>query len=106
MEIKSLKRVGLGAVTLLSVATLAACGGNNSSSKSASKDINWFVPTEISTLDISKVTDTYSSIAIGNSGSNLLRVDKDGKLQPDLAKSVDVSEDGLTYTATLRDNLK
>ena len=106
MEIKSLKRVGLGAVTLLSVATLAACGGNNSSSKSASKDINWFVPTEISTLDISKVTDTYSSIAIGNSGSNLLRVDKDGKLQPDLAKSVDVSEDGLTYTATLRDGLK
>lgn len=106
MDIKSLKRVGLGAVTLLSVATLAACGGNNSSSKSASKDINWFVPTEISTLDISKVTDTYSSIAIGNSGSNLLRVDKDGKLQPDLAKSVDVSEDGLTYTATLRDGLK
>lgn len=88
MEIKTLKRVGLGAVTLLSAATLAACGGNNSSSKSASKDINWFVPTEISTLDISKVTDTYSSVAIGNSGSNLLRVDEKGDLKPDLAEKV------------------
>ena len=45
-------------------------------------------------------------MAIGNSESNLLRVDKNGKLQPDLAEKVDVSADGLTYTATLRDDLK
>ena len=106
MEIKNWKRVGLGAVTLLSAAVLAACGGSSSSSSSSSDEINWYTPTEISTLDISKVTDTYSSIAIGNSGSNLLRRDKDGKLQPDLAEKVEVSDDGLTYTATLRDNLK
>ena len=68
--------------------------------------INWTTSTEVLTLDASKVTDTYSSIAIGNSGSNLLRVDKKGNLQPDLAKKVEVSPDGLTYTATLRDNLK
>lgn len=57
-------------------------------------------------MDISKVTDAYSSIAIGNSGSNLLRRGEDGDLQPDLAEKVEVSDDGLTYTATLRDNLK
>ncbi len=102
---KTWKRVGLGIVTLVSTAVLAACGSSSSSS-SSTDEINWYTPTEISTLDISKVTDTYSSIAIGNSESNLYRVDKDGKLQPDLAKSVDVSEDGLTYTATLRDGLK
>ncbi|MCW8519684.1 peptide ABC transporter substrate-binding protein [Streptococcus macedonicus] len=106
MEIKNWKRVGLGAVTLLSAAVLAACGNSSSSSSSSSDEINWFIPTEISTLDISKVTDTYSSIAIGNSGSNLLRRDEDGKLQPDLAEKVEVSDDGLTYTATLRDDLK
>lgn len=106
MEIKNWKRVGLGAVTLLSAAVLAACGNSGSSSSSSSDEINWFIPTEISTLDISKVTDTYSSIAIGNSGSNLLRRDEDGELQPDLAEKVEVSDDGLTYTATLRDNLK
>ncbi|RCW17304.1 ABC transporter substrate-binding protein [Streptococcus gallolyticus] len=103
---KTWKRIGLGAVTLVSAAVLAACGGSSSSSSSSSDEINWYTPTEISTLDISKVTDTYSSIAIGNSGSNLLRRDEDGNLQPDLAESVEVSDDGLTYTATLRDNLK
>ena len=106
MEIKNWKRIGLGAVTLLSATVLAACGNSSSSSSSSSDEINWYVPTEISTLDISKVTDTYSSIAIGNSGSNLLRRDEDGELQPDLAEKVEVSDDGLTYTATLRDDLK
>ncbi|MDU6444691.1 MAG: peptide ABC transporter substrate-binding protein, partial [Streptococcus sp.] len=96
MEIKKWKRVGLGAVTLLSTVVLAACGNSSSSSASSSDEINWFIPTEISTLDISKVTDTYSSIAIGNSGSNLLRRDEDGELQPDLAEKVEVSDDGLT----------
>ena len=106
LKSKTWKRIGLGTVTLVSAAVLAACGGSSSSSSSSSDEINWYTPTEISTLDISKVTDTYSSIAIGNSGSNLLRRDKDGKLQPDLAEKVEVSDDGLTYTATLRDNLK
>lgn len=100
------KRVGLGAVTLLSAMTLAACGGSSSSSSSSKNEINWCIPTEINTLDISKNTDTYSSIAIGNSGSNLLRRNKKGELKPDLAEKVEVSDDGLTYTATLRDNLK
>ena len=106
LKSKTWKRIGLGAVTLVSAAVLAACGGRSSSSSSSSDEINWYTPTEISTLDISKVTDTYSSIAIGNSGSNLLRVDEKGDLKPDLAEKVEVSEDGLTYTATLRDNLK
>lgn len=106
MERKSTwKRVGLGAVSLASVALLAACGGDNKSA--ANKDeINWYTPTEILSLDISKHTDQYSALAIGNSSSNLLRVDKKGEPKPDLAKSVEVSEDGLIYTATLRDGLK
>ena len=103
---KAWKRIGLGAITLFSAASLAACGGSSSSSSSSSDEINWYTPTEISTLDISKVTDAYPPIAIGNSGSNLLRRDEDGDLQPDLAEKVEVSDDGLTYTATLRDNLK
>jgi len=40
------------------------------------------------TLDISKNSDHYSALALGNSESNLLRVDKNGKLQPDLAKKL------------------
>ena len=95
--------VAVGVIALASATLLAACGSKSTSSKD---EINWYTPTEILTLDISKNTDHYSALALGNSESNLLRVDKDGKLQPDLAKKVDVSADGLTYTATLRDDLK
>lgn len=101
------KRVGLGAVALTSTAVLVACSGGGSSSSSSDKNvINWSIPTEINTLDLSKSTDSYSNIAIGNSGSNLLRLDGKGGTEPDLAEKVDVSKDGLTYTATLRDGLK
>lgn len=97
--------MGLGLVALASTAVLAACGSNKQASANK-EEINWYTPTEILTLDISKNTDRYSSLAIGNSGSNLLRRDDKGELQPDLAEKVDVSSDGLTYTATLRDGLK
>lgn len=100
------KRFGLGAVTLASAALLMACGNKTAAKNDNKNEINWYTPTELITLDISKNTDTYSGLAIGNSESNLLRVDGKGKLQPDLAKKVEVSEDGLTYTATLRDGLK
>ncbi|MGQ9412252.1 peptide ABC transporter substrate-binding protein [Streptococcus pluranimalium] len=105
---KNWKRVGLGAVALASTAVLVACSGGNSSSKSDSNknEINWSLPTELNTLDISKNTDSYSNVLIGNSGSNLLRLDGKGGTEPDLATKVDVSDDGLTYTATLRDGLK
>ncbi|MBF0806651.1 MULTISPECIES: peptide ABC transporter substrate-binding protein [unclassified Streptococcus] len=97
--------MGLGLVALASTAVLAACGSNKQASANK-EEINWYTPTEILTLDISKNTDRYSSLAIGNSGSNLLRRDDKGELQPDLAEKVDVSSDGLTYTVTLRDGLK
>ncbi|MCS4488133.1 peptide ABC transporter substrate-binding protein [Streptococcus sciuri] len=103
--VKKTKWFVTAGTTLVVTATLAACG-NNSSSTSSSKDINWALPTEILTLDNSKVTDHYSNMAIGNSGSNIYRTGKNGKLELDLAKKVDISDDGKTYTVTLRDNLK
>ena len=104
---KTWKTFATAGLTLATVTTLVACGGKSDSANSASKDqINWYTPTEIITLDVSKNTDRYSAMAIGNSGSNLLRVDKTGALKPDLAKKLEISKDGKTYTATLRDNLK
>ena len=83
--------------------SLTACSSQSSQDKTA---INWYTPTEILTLDISKNTDQYSGMAIGNSQLNLLRYDEDGKLQPNGATKVEASADGLTYTATIRDGLK
>ncbi|WP_312248466.1 peptide ABC transporter substrate-binding protein [Streptococcus parasuis] len=101
---KKLATAGLAVATL---SVLAACGnGGSKSSSSDTSTINWYTPTEILTLDISKNTDRYSAMAIGNAGSNLLRVDENGENQPDLAEKVEVSEDGKTFTATLRDGIK
>lgn len=101
---KKLATAGLAVATL---SVLAACGnGGSKSSSSDTSTINWYTPTEILTLDISKNTDRYSAMAIGNAGSNLLRVDENGKNQPDLAEKVEVSEDGKTFTASLRDGIK
>ncbi len=38
--------------------------------------------------------------------SGLMRAGSDGKLRPDLARSVDVSEDGLTYTVTIEEEAR
>ncbi|MEJ7464457.1 peptide ABC transporter substrate-binding protein, partial [Staphylococcus saprophyticus] len=81
-----------GTVALGSAALLAACGNSGSSSSSSSKDIQWNLTSPIQTLDSSLATDTYSNIIIGNTNAGLTRVDKDGKAQPELAKSVDVSK--------------
>ena len=101
------KKLAATGVTFAAVTLLAACGGGSKTESKGSKtELNWYTPTEIITLDISKNTDRYSATAIGNSGSNLLRAGEAGKLNEDLAEKVDVSADGLTYTATLRDGLK
>ncbi|OFI48458.1 ABC transporter substrate-binding protein [Floricoccus tropicus] len=91
--------VGFGAYSVL---------GNKSTSKTDDKGqvLNWTLPVDITTVDISKNTDMYSSTIIGNTGSNLLRMDKDGKPVPDLAEKISNSKDGLTYEVTLKDGLK
>ena len=48
--------VAVGVITLASATLLAACGSKSTSSKD---EINWYTPTEILTLDISKNTDHY-----------------------------------------------
>lgn len=101
------KKVAIGAAAVVVVVggTRAAglWGGSGSSNN---KNLSFQLPTPIQTLDISKNTDTYSGTIIGNSGANLMRVDKKGDAQPELAKSVKHSKDGLTYTVVLKDNLK
>lgn len=101
------KKWAIGAaVVVVAVAGTRAAGLWGGSNGSSSDTLKFSFPTEIQTLDISKNTDTYSGTIIGNTGSNLLRVNAKGKAVPELAKSVKVSKDGLTYTATLRSGLK
>ncbi len=60
---KKLKFLGISLATLTATTvTLVACG-NESKNSGDNKVINWYIPTEISTLDISKNTDAYSNLA-------------------------------------------
>lgn len=78
-------------------------GGNPSTDKNT---LNYALPADIQTLDISKSTDSYSNMILGNTESNLLRMNSKGEAAPDLAKSYKVSDDGKTYTVELRSGLK
>lgn len=94
---------------------LTACGGNGDSSNSTSDDsagstsgeqvVHYTAPTELSTMDTALITDINSSNYLGHVIEGLLRIDEEGNPVPAIAADEGViSEDGLTYTYTLRDD--
>ncbi|CZQ86013.1 Hypothetical protein Tpal_715 [Trichococcus palustris] len=93
---------------------LAACGGNATNDSSASTGttgggqvINYTAPTELSTLDTTLMTDINSSNYISHIIEGLLKIDAEGKAVPAIAAEAGtISEDGLTYTYKLREDVK
>jgi oligopeptide transport system substrate-binding protein len=57
-------------------------------------------------LDSTTTTDSASTAILDNVMEGLMRLDQNDKPVPAQAKDVQVSDDGLTYTFTLRDGLK
>lgn len=94
-------------VTLVSASVLAACGnGGNSSNSSASTTYNYVYQSEPVTLDYVKMNQAGTSDITANLIDGLLENDQYGNLIPSLAEDWKVSEDGLTYTYTLREDAK
>ena len=99
---------------------LAACGGGGTgptggngtpaaapASQQILRTYGFDAPvTDISTFDPGQVQDAPSAEAIQMVFTGLVQFDNNLKIQPQLAKSYDVSSNGLTYTFHLRDNLK
>lgn len=105
------KLVSLMLVATMLVFMLAACGspknpsepGNTGTEVKDSFTVS--IPAEIMTLNPMKVTDSWGAMAILNVHDPLVRLDEYGKLQPALAKSWEISEDGLRYTFYLQENV-
>ncbi|WP_434639740.1 peptide ABC transporter substrate-binding protein [Thermoanaerobacterium thermosaccharolyticum] len=104
------KIVIIGLVLLMALsAVLAGCGGSASNSASNSGNdkqvLNLNLIQEPPTLDPQKAKDVVSIDILTEVLDGLTRYDKDGKIKPGsgLAKSWDISNDGLTYTFHLRD---
>lgn len=104
---RSKKLLASSALILASAAALAACGSNNSKSTTAKKQtLTWMNTAEMATLDASKATDQASAEQINNVEEGLYLLGKNAKVQNALATSTKNSDDGKTWTFTLRKNAK
>ena len=63
------------------------------------------IAAQFDTLDPALSTTTYNSYVISHIYSGLMRTNIDGQPEPDLCTGFDISEDGLTYTFHLRDDV-
>lgn len=105
------KRLSLLVTGLASVMVLAACGGKSSdgAAEEVAADetnggiLNVQVDVEVATMDPQMATDGTSFEVIANTIEGLYTLDESGVAVPSLADKMDVSEDGLTYTFTLKD---
>lgn len=99
------KSIALLLVFAMAVSMLAGC------SKSGKKDgdsveLTVGLGAQFTTLDPGLNTETVNSYVLAHTVATLFDKDDDGVLQNDLADGYEVSEDGLTYTVTLKDGLK
>ncbi|MDO4432690.1 MAG: peptide ABC transporter substrate-binding protein [Aerococcaceae bacterium] len=92
---------------LLSTIFAAALALNIATSAVSAQEQSISIATmgELSTLDSALYNDVPSSDMIGQIFEGLYRVSKGSEVELGQAASVEVSEDGLTYTFTLRDGL-
>lgn len=102
---KRYKIATLGIVSATAIGLLTACGNSNTSS-SSSRNIQFSLNSDLLTLDSSLAADVNSIDTLLNVQAGLVRFDKNAQVEYDLAKSISVSNDGLTYTVELKPNLK
>lgn len=97
------------------LSVLAACSGDNTNvstdaddneKNSGEKVLNFLNPEAIPSMDPSLATDESSFIYLGATMEGLYRLDKDTQPSPGIATKHSVSEDGLTWTFTLREDAK
>jgi oligopeptide transport system substrate-binding protein len=99
---------GLAGATLLGA--VPGCGvfqqGGGQGGDGGGKFVAWNIGDTVRDLDSTTTTDSASTNILDNVMEGLYRLDPDEKPVPAQAESVDISDDGLTHTFTLRDGLK
>jgi oligopeptide transport system substrate-binding protein len=102
---------GLAGAGLLGGGALAGCGvfqpeGGQSGASNGGGNIAVNLQDSIRGLDSAVTTDEVSANVLVNCMEGLQRLDGNDEPVPGQAESVDVSEDGLVYTFTLRDGIR
>ncbi|MBP5299524.1 MAG: ABC transporter substrate-binding protein, partial [Lachnospiraceae bacterium] len=97
----------LFSVVVLATLTIAltACSGDKETASSSSITIG--IPQDMEdSLDPTKAVAAGTKEIYFNIYEGLLKPDENGNLNPAIASDYSVSEDGLTYTFTLREGVK
>jgi oligopeptide transport system substrate-binding protein len=99
---------GLAGATLLGVAGCGVFqqGGEQQGGGGGTQAIGVQLGDNVRDLDSTTTTDSASTQILDNVMEGLYRLDPEEKPVPAQAESVDISDDGLTYTFTLREGLK
>ncbi|MBO4458692.1 MAG: peptide ABC transporter substrate-binding protein [Butyrivibrio sp.] len=102
----ALSMIGCGSSAVSGVSeqndTNAQEAGSTGSSESSGGDLRVMLETPVESLDPQQATDGTSFEVIADYTDGLMQMDADGQAVNALAESVDVSEDGLTYTFHIR----
>jgi oligopeptide transport system substrate-binding protein len=97
---------GLAGAALLGTAGCSNLfGGEQGGGGEGSKAITLNLQNTIRDLDSTTTTDSVSSNLLRNVMEGLYRLDENEEPQPAQAEGVEISDDGLTYTFTLRDGI-
>lgn len=103
---------GLGAVGAAGLAGCTGSGGSDNTTtssdgttSSSDSTLTANIGQRLGTIDPAKGTDYVQAMALVNLYDSLVFPDNEGELQPNLASDWSVSEDGTTYTFTLRDDV-
>ena len=100
------KIIAFSALFLSATVLLSACGNSTSKSATTTQKANYSFASNILTLDTSTAADVNSIDVLLNVDAGLVRWNPNAQVVNDLAKSIDMSKDGKTYTVTLRSGLK
>lgn len=97
----------VGSTVFLTACTTGNTADSEQEDGSNEKVFNLSVVQEMPSADLSLATDTISFTALNNVYEGIYRLDENNEPQPaGAAEMADVSEDGLTYNITLREDAK
>jgi len=102
------------AMTLVLLAVLSGCSGTQNSEISVGSEMGVYARQKVTIginnepvmLDPAYAMDSFGSLVILNIHDPLVRRGADGKVYPNLAKSWEISTDGLVYTFVLEEGVK
>lgn len=107
------------ALLLLVSVVMAACSGGGDkdsgtskgsgndtggSDKEVAQELNFTAADTIPSMDSAKATDRLAAQYLNDTTEGLYRLGEDGTYEPGIATGHDISEDGLTWTFTLRED--